>query len=108
MKMNHKLREPVRAYLLGALVGREARAIEERYFGDRAFFLWVRAIEVGLIEDYLDGKLSPAHVQRFESRYLQVADLRQRLEEVRQRHETTSSHNPIRLKKFSPIVAIVL
>lgn len=98
----------MRAYLLGTLVGQEARAIEDRYFGDRAFFLWVQAVEEGLIEDYLDGKLSAVNVQRFESRYLNVADLRRKLDEVRERHRPISTREPMRVKMFFPITALAL
>jgi hypothetical protein len=75
--------ESVRAYLLGTLGDSEAAALEEKYFTNRDFFLRVRAIEAELIQQYLEGRLPPATRDLFESRYLRVPDLRERLEEVR-------------------------
>jgi hypothetical protein len=73
----------VRSYLLGTLEEGSAASIEERYFIDRSFFLFVQAVETALIKDYLAGLLAPSVQKRFEARYLQVPDLRRRLEEVR-------------------------
>jgi hypothetical protein len=77
--------EPVRSYLLGILDESSAASIEERYFTDRGFFLFVQAVETALIEDYLAGRLAPSTRERFESRYLSVPDLHRRLNEVRER-----------------------
>jgi hypothetical protein len=73
----------MRSYLLGTLEEGRAAEIEQRYFTDRGFFQFVRAVETGLIEDYLAGRLQPSAKSRFEERYLAVPDLRNRLEEVR-------------------------
>jgi hypothetical protein len=78
--------EPVRSYLLGMIDESSAASIEERYFTDREFFLFVQAVEVALIKDYLARQLTPALRSRFEARYLSVPTLRQRLEEVREAH----------------------
>lgn len=75
--------EPMRSYLLGTLEDSRAAEIEQRYFTDRGFFQFLRAVETGLIEDYLAGRLEPSAKSRFEERYLAVPDLRNRLEEVR-------------------------
>jgi hypothetical protein len=75
--------EPVRSYLLGTLEESSAAAVEERYFTDRRFFLFVQEMETVLIQDYLAGRLTTAEKIRFEARYLSVPDLRRRLEEVR-------------------------
>lgn len=77
--------EPVRSYLLGILEAHEAASVEERYFTDREFFLFVQAVETTLIEDYLSDRLAPSIRSRFEARYLSTPDLRRRLEEVRAR-----------------------
>jgi hypothetical protein len=58
-------------------------SLEERYFTDRRFFLFVQAVETALIQDYLAGRLAPSVKSRFEARYLSVPELRLRLEEVR-------------------------
>lgn len=83
METEHIVSEPVRAYLLGQIEGAEAVALEEKYFMDRSFFLRVQAVEKGLIEEYLENRLPKSERQQFESRYLKIPALRQRLEEVR-------------------------
>jgi hypothetical protein len=75
----------VRAYLLRTLPDDSAEAIEERYFTDGAFFKELRAAEVELICDYLDGRLNESERAQFESRYLQVPQLRQLVADVRSR-----------------------
>jgi hypothetical protein len=73
----------MKAYLLGQLPEDQAAVLEEEYFTNREFFLQMQSAETALISDYLDGSLSSAEKQRFESRYLQVPLLQRRLEEVR-------------------------
>jgi hypothetical protein len=75
----------VRAYLLRTLSDDSAEAIEERYFTDGAFFKELRAAEVELICDYLDGRLKESERSQFESRYLHVPLLRQLVADVRSR-----------------------
>lgn len=75
--------EAVRSYLLGMLEETLAVSMEEKYFTDRRFFLFVQSVETGLIEDYLAGRLTPVLKSRFEARYLEVPELRRRLGEVR-------------------------
>ncbi|HLK63077.1 MAG TPA: hypothetical protein VKU19_06535 [Bryobacteraceae bacterium] len=88
MSPEHKeLVEPVRAYLLGKLDDQAATELELRYFTDRRVFLRIRDIETSLIQDYLSDHLSPGDRDRFESRYLRVPEMRQRLEEVRRLNE---------------------
>jgi putative zinc finger protein len=79
----HKSTEPVKAYLLGDADPVSAEALEKRYFTDPRFLRWVGEVEGDLISDYLDGQLSATERERFEARYLASADLRQRIEEVR-------------------------
>lgn len=81
--MDHIFNESMKAYLLGQLPEDQAAVLEEEYFTNREFFLQVQSAETALISDYLDGGLSSAEKQRFESRYLQVPVLQRRLEEVR-------------------------
>jgi hypothetical protein len=75
--------ELVRSYLLGTSEENSAALIEERYFTDRAFFLFVQAVETALIEDYISDRLAPLTRSHFEQRYLKVPALQKRLEEVR-------------------------
>src|ERR1700690_175760 len=77
--------EAVRSYLLGTLEEGEAASVEEKYFTDRNFFLFVQGVETALIEDYLSGRLAPSVKSHFEARYLSIPDLRHRGEEVRGR-----------------------
>ena len=84
METEHKVSGTVKAYLLGQLEGDEAAALEEKYFMDRSFFLQVQGIEQQLIEEYLGNRLPSDQREQFESRYLQVPALRQRLAEVRE------------------------
>ena len=83
MVPEHILGEPVKAYLLRKLSNEEAGGIEERYFTDRSFFRRMQEAEFALIQDYLEGRLMPSDSRLFELRYLNVPDLKRKLEEVR-------------------------
>lgn len=76
----------VEKYLLGQLDEQEADALEEQYFRDVSFFRKVvLPAEQALIKRYLDGRLSPSAQERFEARYLTVPQLREKVEEARNR-----------------------
>src|SRR5215472_7620670 len=87
----HKRSEPVRAYLLGTIDEAEATKLEVGYFTDPSVLDWIQAVESTLIEDYLAGRLSPEDRRLFESRYLEVPALKQRLAEVRNQREIALS-----------------
>src|SRR5215467_3223565 len=108
MIFDHKQKEQVRSYLLGTMSGLEAQAFEESYFKDRAFFLWVQAIEVCLIEDYINGNLPAENIQSFESRYLNVAPLRKKFEEVRDRQRQRARAQRWHVLRWAPLGALVL
>lgn len=109
MIFDHKQKEQVRSYLLGTMSGPEAQAFEESYFKDQAFFLWVQAVEVCLIEDYLNGKLPTEKIQSFESRYLNVVPLREKFEEVRDRQlRRAKAQRRSRVLRWAPLGALVL
>src|SRR6266404_5807676 len=109
MEISHNSAEPVRAYLLGTLPEEESVALEERYFRDRDFFLWVRAVETRLIEDYLNGQLPAVTMQPFESRYLRVPELRRRLEEIRGERTAAARQNQrVLIWGWRPIMAAAL
>lgn len=97
MPKDHIPIEAMRAYLLGTLSDDEAAALEQEYFVNRSLFLRIQSEETALIEDYLDGKLSPADKQRFEGRYLQIPDLQHKMAEVR------SQRVAIREEKQPPV-----
>jgi hypothetical protein len=101
--------EPVRSYLLGTSEENSAASIEERYFTDRAFFLYVQAVETALIKDYLADRLAPLTRSHFEERYLTVPALRQRLEEVREANaRPASSDVPLRTTRLVLAAALLL
>jgi hypothetical protein len=81
----------MKAYLLGQLSEDHAAVLEEKYFTNREFFLRVQSAETALISDYLDGSLSPAEKQHFESRYLQLPLLQRKVEQVRRQRADRSS-----------------
>jgi hypothetical protein len=83
----HISSEAVRQYLLGILDEQEVARVEERYFTDRKFFLWVKAEEERLIADYLAGRLESDHRQAFEKQCLTLPALAQRLEQARSRQK---------------------
>lgn len=101
--------EPVRSYLLGKSDEKSAALIEERYFTDRAFFLYVKAVETALIEDYLADRLAPLTRSHFEERFLTLPALRQRLEEVREGNaRPTPSEVPLRTTRLALAAALLL
>jgi hypothetical protein len=73
----------MRAYLLGQLPDGEAAALEEKYFVNRSFFLKLQSAEAALIDDYLANNLPAAERESFESRYLEIPDLRRKVDEAR-------------------------
>lgn len=89
MFTRHKLKGPVRSYLLGQLDDDQAAVLEDRYFSDPAVFRWVRDVEAAMIAEYLKGELSASERERFEQRYLEVPELKKRLEEVRRNAPVT-------------------
>jgi hypothetical protein len=91
MQTKHKISEPVRAYLLGTIDDAEAVKLETRYFTDPSVLHWVQAVESTLIEDYFENRLSSKDKRLFESRYLEVPALRNRVEEVRRQHQLAKS-----------------
>ncbi len=70
-------------YLLADLPQPEAEQLEERYFCEPPFFNRVTDLEEELIRRYLDGKLSPSDVSRFEGKYSRIPELRQKVDFVR-------------------------
>src|SRR5215475_12655449 len=61
----------------------EAAAFEDHYFADDAAFAELKEAEDGLIADYLDARLSLPDRKLFESRYLRVPELKQKLDAAR-------------------------
>ncbi len=108
--MDHKSHEAMRAYLLGLLPDDQAAALEEEYFVNRAFFLKVQSEETALITDYLDGRLRGTEKQSFETRYLQVPNLRSRVEEVRKQRERpgVAPSSPWKVPRLAWAAAFIL
>lgn len=75
-----------RRYLLGEATEDECTAIEEQYFGQPDALEAIEAIEAveeQLIEDDLDGRLSPEERGRMESHYLRTPEHLVRVEAIR-------------------------
>jgi hypothetical protein len=76
---------------LGTIDEAEATKLEVGYFTDPSVLDWIQAVESTLIEDYLADRLSSEDRRLFESRYLEVPALKQRLAEVRNQREIALS-----------------
>lgn len=70
-------------YLLGKMSDEESRALEQRVLVSREVFDDVMAAEDDLIDEYLEGGLSPAERQDFERVYLSAPDRRARVDFAR-------------------------
>jgi hypothetical protein len=75
--------EEVREYLLGGLSPEHREALARRYFESDEFFEYVEAFEGDLIASYLRGDLNSRDRSRFEERFLDVPELRARVDEAR-------------------------
>jgi hypothetical protein len=108
MQSKHKLDGPMRSYLLGKIDDAEAVKLEERYFADPSALRSLHSVENALIEDYFENRLSSKDKQLFESRYLEVPALKQKVEEVRIQRELAAP-NGKRANWFSlPFVAAAM
>jgi len=106
MDPRHKLAVgPVKEYLLGKLDDRSAGMLEQQYFADQSVLLQMQAIEVALIEEYLDGRLKGPDRTRFEQRYLRVPELVRRLDQVRTARREHTTALPTRSPWLRPILA---
>src|ERR1043165_8679136 len=83
MLPRHISTETVRAYLLGTLDRGAGSALEDEYFGTPALFTAILEEERWLILKYLDGGLPVDQRRLFEARYLEIPELRRRLERVK-------------------------
>lgn len=82
----------VRRFLLGQLDEYEYRRIEERVMIDAEYQEHVRVVEEGLIEDYLDGVLSPADETAFEKHFVATARQHRKVMMARVLSTYTSRH----------------
>ena len=89
MDIEHIPVKSLRAYLLGTLADEDAAAVEVRYFVSRSCLLQMQAEERALIENYLDGLLTPDEEQQFEGRYLRIPSLIWVVDEVKRERATT-------------------
>src|SRR5579884_3187309 len=96
MEARHVQMKPARAYLLGRLPAHEADALEVAYFKDPAFVDEVLEVEEKLILDYLENRLPRSERIEFESRYLVVPQLQERLAEVRSKWAESSRSSTTR------------
>jgi hypothetical protein len=70
-------------YLLGRMTEEESRELEQKVLQNREFFDDVMATEDELIDEYLDGALTPEERQQFERAYLSAPDRRARVDFAR-------------------------
>lgn len=75
--------DAARRYLLGDAAEDECLALEQEYFKDAGAAERIARVEEDLIEDYLDGRLSPDERDAFERHYLATPGHRIRLETIR-------------------------
>lgn len=69
----------IRNYLLGELSSEERAGIEERLLADDAYFQQLLLAEGDLIDDYLDGGLTPQERVQFDNHFLNAPERRQDL-----------------------------
>jgi len=70
-------------YLLGRMSEEESRELEQKVLQNREFFDDVMATEDELIDEYLDGGLTPEERKQFERAYLSAPDRRARVDFAR-------------------------
>src|SRR3954467_11632978 len=70
-------------YLLGQLTEAEQAKVEDRAFEDAGFLEALEAAEADLIDSYVRHELSPADRRSFESRFLNSAQRRSKVEFAR-------------------------
>src|SRR5947209_2648413 len=76
----------IREYLLGGLPEEQCGEIETRLLTDAEFAKAVELIEEEIIEDYLDGSLSPSEKQAVEGHFLRPPERKRKLWFVRVLH----------------------
>lgn len=107
MNSDHIQVEAVRSYVLGTLSDDEASAFEERYFTDPAFLNEIRRMEIDLICEFLDGKLTEEEQHQFNRRCLQVPRLKTLVGKVRERRQVNIPP-PRSMAWTIPVVAATL
>jgi len=95
-------------YLLGMLPEEEASAIEDRYFAEPEFFDRIRAMEMDLICEFLDGRLTADEREHFNRRCLQAPSFQKLVDEVRVRREAEVIVPQPRSMVWIPVAAAVL
>ncbi|MDQ3818722.1 MAG: hypothetical protein M3362_13730 [Acidobacteriota bacterium] len=70
-------------YLFDDLPEREQRALEDRFFTDDELFDQMLAVEMDLIDAYVQGQLSGEELERFERGFLKSPERRQRVENAK-------------------------
>ncbi|HLJ89539.1 MAG TPA: hypothetical protein VKZ53_22205 [Candidatus Angelobacter sp.] len=109
MKSVHIQAGVIKSYLLGVLPQEEASVIEERYFAEPEFFDRIRAIEMDLICEFLDGTLTADERDHFNRRCLQSPRLTKLVHEVQVRREVYKSQSTMSIGEcFSDLVRKIL
>jgi hypothetical protein len=86
----------LRSYLLGGLPEEQSTALEETYLRDEETLESLQAAEYELIDDYLDGRLTPDERERFDRHYLASPVHRHRLATARRLRSAAAPTEPAR------------
>src|SRR5262249_18238344 len=97
MKQISYSEETLRRYLVGKLPAPQHLALETEYFADRELYDQICEVEGDLIQDYLNGKLSQAEREWFESHYLAMPEKRQQIEFSRAMARSIAERAPTEL-----------
>jgi anti-sigma factor RsiW len=97
-----------RRYLLGDASLEECSAIEVQYFGDEAAVDRIGAVEDGLIDDYLAGRLTADESKRFERHYLASPLHRTRVETIRRLSSMRGGSSRTQRYRWLAIAAAVI
>jgi hypothetical protein len=103
----HIQADAVKDYLLGTLPDDQASAIEERSFTDPAFFNEIRRVEIDLICEFLDDKLTKEDHEQFRHRYLRIPRLKRLVDEVHEQREKNIPRSHSMALRISVAAALV-
>src|SRR5947209_20332437 len=90
----------IREYLLGNVPEDDCKEIEVKLLTDAEFAKAVELVEDDIIEDYLEGNLSPSEKQKVESHFLRPPERKRKLWFVRLLRSHAAPGPPVRRRWF--------
>jgi hypothetical protein len=84
----------IERYLLGELPNEESSRLEEEFFIDDESFAELEAVEMAMIDSYIQDRMSLAQRSRFESGYLSTPERREKVLLARTFHNELESLQP--------------